>query len=149
MPHLTVLVGGTGPTESISIVAGRVAHLEGYDAHARLLISSEGSCARRQNQTIGARASSGIELSGDLGLLRSRVGHESPERWFGGRALGKLRLGNRRGLRRLYRAVRECRRRRRRRVRCGGGAMRSSAYIHYCIDTRRWCPKARFFCFLS
>jgi hypothetical protein len=58
-------------------------------------------------------------------FIRGRVG----QRWFGGRALGNWRPGNRRGLQRLYRAVRQCRRRQRRRVRYGGAAMRSSAYI--------------------
>jgi len=64
-------------------------------------------------------------------------------------ALGKARPGNRRGLWRLQRAVRECRQLRRWRDRCGGAAMRSSAYIHAVSIPDVWCRKARLFGFFN
>ena len=48
MPHLSILVGGTGPTESIPAVAGRAAHLWRATTHVRVpLPVPRGGCANR------------------------------------------------------------------------------------------------------
>ena len=63
--RFAILVGGTGPTESIAAVAGRVAHLWRATTRARVPPPvPKGGCARRdKNIIIGARATSSFEVS--------------------------------------------------------------------------------------
>jgi len=57
MLHLAFLVGGTGPTESIAAVAGRVAHLWRAATRARVpLPVPKGVCARRDGKILSERA---------------------------------------------------------------------------------------------
>jgi len=53
--HFGILVGGTGPTESIAAVAGRVAHL--WRAHLCVpLPVPRGGCARPDEKKLSERA---------------------------------------------------------------------------------------------
>jgi len=71
--HFAILVGGTGPTESVAAVAGRVAHLWSATKCVRIpLPVPRGGCARRDKRKPWERArrvdSNFVEV---LGLVSS------------------------------------------------------------------------------
>jgi len=63
--HFAILVGGTGPTESIAAVAGRVAHLWRATTRARVpLPVPRGGCACRDKTELSERARRVVSNSG-------------------------------------------------------------------------------------
>jgi hypothetical protein len=76
--QFAILVGGTGPTESIAAVAGRVAHLWRAATRVRVLLPvPRGDCARRDERNLSERArrvvSNFVEVLGLVSLIRGRV----------------------------------------------------------------------------
>ena len=71
--HVAILVGGTGPTESIAAVAGRVAYLWRATTRVRVpLPVPRGGCARRDKIKPSERARR-VEVLGLVSLVRVLV----------------------------------------------------------------------------
>jgi hypothetical protein len=63
--HFAIMVGGTGPTESIAAVARSVAHLCRAATRARVPLSvPRGGCARRDKNKVSERAPRVVSKSG-------------------------------------------------------------------------------------